>query len=92
MMGFPIRTVTPAQCRVVAQPIRYRAGKPTEYRCPSCGDWHPHDAPKLYDRASGTYHGAACDGPVLRRYARQRRAEVRHGLRAQHDANKEGSR
>lgn len=72
--------VTPAQVRAVRQPVRYHAGMAVAYQCATCGEWHPHDDPKLYDRATGTYHGAGCDGPVQRRYARQRRTEARHGL------------
>ncbi len=79
-MSIAIRTVTPAQVRAVHQPVRYAGGVAVAYQCATCALWHPHDAPKLYDRATGTYHGAGCDGPVQRRYARQRRAEARHGL------------
>jgi DNA-binding NarL/FixJ family response regulator len=61
-MNIPIYTVTADQVRVVAQPTRYQGGVPVAYRCGNCDEWHPHDAPKLYDRATGRYHGADCAG------------------------------
>jgi len=72
-MESPIRTVTAAQCRVVAQPLRYQGGVPVAYRCANCHEWHPYDAPKLYDAATPGYHGVACAGSdhAARREARR---------------------